>query len=351
MRKKLLAVLLGATVIAGTLSGCGGGTDSSSAGSDTSQTTDNEKSGSDELKTLNIGVGGSDSSFSMELGNLAYEKGYLEEELNEVGYTVKITAFSGAGPEINEALASSSINAAVYGDFPAFTSKSNGINTKIVATTNKKQQYGVLAMGDISSAKDLSGKKVIVPTGTVAQHYWESYVSETGLDEDSVEIINSTDATSLLSTGEADAYVMTLPMLTYLSKQGLGSILKDSKKIEDGYTSYIFEVLNSVLEEDPDVGVAINKALIRAFDDAQADPQELYDAVASETVDADCYKTQYAFDTSLEYLSPEITDESVAYYEKLNDWLVDHSLIGEKVDLDDFLARDYYSQAVEALGK
>jgi sulfonate transport system substrate-binding protein len=360
MKKKLLAVLIGATMIAGVFSGCGGTADSSSASDagqtdDTAQTTNAEDSentsDTSELKTLNIGVGGSDSSYSMELANLAYDNGYLEEELNAVGYTIEISAFQGAGPEVNEALASGSVNAAVYGDFPAFTSKSNGIETTVVATTNKKQQYGVLALGDISSASDLAGKKVIVPTGTVAQHFWESYVAETGLDANSVEIINTTDATSLLSTGEADAYVMTLPVLTYFTQLGLGSILEDSKQVEDGYSSYVFEVANSVLDETPDVGVAINKALIRAYEDAVKDPQALYDAVASEQMGADCYETEYAFDTSLEYLSPEITDESVTYYEGLNDWLLDHQLISEKVDLDTFLGRDYYQQAVDALGQ
>lgn len=350
--KKILALLLGTTLALGGLTACGG-TDSGSA--ESTKGTENAGSvadqGKEELKKLNIGAGGSDDSVAMELANLAYDNGYLEEELNAVGYTANIVAFQGGGPEINEALASGDINAAVYGDFPAFTSKSNGIDTTVVATVNKKQQFGVLATGDITSAKDLEGKKVIVLTGTTAQYYWEHYVAAYDIDVDAVEVINATDATSLLSTGEADAYVMTLPSLVYFQGLGIGKVLDDSTKVEDGHTSYLFEVASSVLEKDPEVGVAINKALIRAYEDAVANPQDLYDAVASAQIGADCYEAQYAFDTSLVYLLPEITDESLAYYKNLNEWLINHSLISEEVDIDSFFDTSYYQKAVDELAE
>lgn len=356
--KKISALLLGTALVLGGLTACAD-TDSGnakSAGSaestgGTESTGSVAEQGKETFKKLNIGAAGSDDSVAMEIANLAYNNGYLEEELNAVGYTANIVAFQGAGPEINEALAAGDINAAVYGDFPAFTSKSNGIDTTVVATVNKKQQFGVLATGDITSAKDLEGKKVIVLTGTTAQYYWEHYVAAYDIDVDAVEIINATDATSLLSTGEADAYVMTLPSLVYFEGLGIGNVLDDSTKVEDGHTSYLFEVASSVLEEDPEVGVAINKALIRAYEDAVANPQDLYDAVASAQIGADCYEAQYAFDTSLVYLLPEITDESLAYYENLNEWLINHSLISEAVDIDSFFDTSYYQKAVDELAE
>ena len=148
----------------------------------------------------------------------------------------------------------------------------------------------------------------------MAQYYWEHYVDQYGIDASKVEIINTTDATSLLSTGQADAYAMTIPILEYFSSLGMGKILDDSTKVENGYTSYLFEVANSVLDENPEVGVAINKALIRAYDAAIENPQDLYEAVSSKQIGADCYAKEYAFDTSFEYLSPEITDESILHH-------------------------------------
>ena len=47
--------------------------------------------------------------------------------------------------------------------------KSNGIDTTVVASVNGQQQYAVISSNDeIKEAKDLEGKKVIVPQGTVA---------------------------------------------------------------------------------------------------------------------------------------------------------------------------------------
>lgn len=362
MKKRLITVLVAGSLMITGLVGCGADTsDKTASGGNTSgettvsETTDGgtelsekatgETVANGELKTLNIGVGGTDGAWSMELGNLAYEKGYLEEELNTAGYTANVVAFQGAGPEINEALASGALNAAVYGDFPAFTSKSNGIDTTVVATTNKTQQYGVIAVGDIKGAKDLEGKKVIVPTGTVAQYYWEHYVEATGIDASKIELINTTDATSLLATGEADAYAMTLPVLEYFQQLGLGAILEDSVGIEGATTTYVFTVATSVLKEDPEVGVAINKALIRAYHDAIENPQELYEAVASDSIGAACYEPAYAFDTTFGNLSPEITDADISYYTELQKWLIDNGLIYSEIDVESFFDGSYYTQA------
>ena len=163
---------------------------------------------SSEKQVLRIGVGGSEESgYVLELAALANKNGYLEEELNAAGYTVQFVPFASAGPEINEALASGAVDAAIYGDFPAFTSKSNGIDTTVVATVNQRMQYGVLAHGnDIQTAKDLEGKKVAVLMGSVQQYFWEKYAQANNIDTSKVEVINSTDTASLLQTGSADAF-------------------------------------------------------------------------------------------------------------------------------------------------
>ena len=120
------AVSLATGLTAG-LAGCGTST----------QSTQGRSTGS-EKQVLRIGVGGSEESgYVLELAALANKNGYLEEELNAAGYTVQFVPFASAGPEINEALASGAVDAAIYGDFPAFTSKSNGIDTTVVATVNE----------------------------------------------------------------------------------------------------------------------------------------------------------------------------------------------------------------------
>lgn len=338
--KKFMALLV-TGVLAFGLAGCG---TVQSKGVDTSKTEESKG-----LKTLRIGAAGQDGSYTMELGNLAYDSGILEEELNKVGYTAKIVSFATGGPEINEALAADEIDAAIVGDFPTFTANSNGIDTTIVALTNQKNQYGILAAKGINSAKDLEGKKVIVPAGTVAQYYWEHCVEANGLDASKIETINAaSDATSLLQSGDADAYAITGYIAAYYEELGLGHVLKNEIEVEAS-TTFVFEVKDTVLTDD--LGVAINKALIRSYEEAVKNPDELYKDLASETIPESAWKASYAFDSSLSFLSPEITPEIKEYYNNLNEWLVSKGIISSKIDVDNVVNDSYYAKAQKELGE
>lgn len=340
--KKFIA-LLTAGILAIGLAGCGTG-DSKGADTDTSNTTQSKG-----LKTLRIGAAGQDGNYTMELGNLAYDSGILEDELNKVGYTAEIVPFATGGPEINEALAANEIDAAIVGDFPIFTANSNGIDTTIVALTNQKNQYGILAAKGINSAKDLEGKKVIVPAGTVAQYYWEHYVEANGLDASKIETINAaSDATSLLQSGDADAYAITGYIAAYYEELGLGHVLKNEAEV-DASTTFAFEVKDSVLTDD--LGVAINKAFIRSYEEAVKNPDELYKDLASETIPKSAWKASYAFDSSLSFLSPEITPDIEKYYDNLNEWLVSKGIISSKIDVSDVVNDSYFVKAQSELEK
>ena len=157
--KKLTALLATGVLVFGAL-GCGSSKEKQKEEKEEKEETKKTENVSDteELKTLRIGAAGQDGKYYMELGNLAYDSGILEEELKKVGYEVEIVPFTTGGPEINEALASGVIDAAIVGDFPVFTVNSNGIDTTIVAVTNQANQYGIVATKGIDSAKDLIWK-------------------------------------------------------------------------------------------------------------------------------------------------------------------------------------------------
>ena len=342
--KKLTALLATGVLVFGAL-GCGSSKEKQKEEKEEKEETKKTENVSDteELKTLRIGAAGQDGKYYMELGNLAYDSGILEEELKKVGYEVEIVPFTTGGPEINEALASGVIDEAIVGDFPVFTVNSNGIDTTIVAVTNQANQYGIVATKGIDSAKDLEGKKVIVPAGTVAQYYWEHYVEANGLDASSIETINAaSDATSLLQTGDADAYAITGYSAAYFEEIGLGHVLENEVEV-DGSTTFAFEVKSDVLTDD--LGVAINKALIRSYEKAIENQDELYDSLESENVSRKAWEKSYSFDPTLSFLSPEITPELKEYYNNLNDWLNEKGIITSKVDVDKLVNDTYYAKA------
>ena len=203
---------------------------------------------------------------------------------------------------------------------------------------------------EIKTAKDLEGKKVIYLQGSVQQYFWEKYAEANGIDTSKVEVINSTDTASLLQTGAADAAAGNIYVEKYLENMGVGKIFDDGSST-GVYTTHVVTVKSDILKETPQVAVAINKALIRAYEDAVADKEAFYDAVATKNMPKEIMKSEYAFDESLWYLSPEITDDTRAYYDGLNDWLYDHKIIQNKVDVASFVDGQYYEQAKQELEK
>lgn len=274
--KKILATILIAVLVAGGLSGCSSKTKDTVVkpeGKNTNGGNKNQKTGTanDSLKPIRLGVGGQGNNYSMELANLAYKNGYLEEELKKAGYSLELQAFLQTGPEVNAAMASGTLDGAIYGDFPVFTSNSNGIASTVVAVVNQKTEYGIVVAGDdIKKPKDLEGKRVIIVQGTVMQYFWEHYVAANKLDESKIGIINSTNGDSLLQTGEADAYVCIMNTAKRMESKGIGKIFADSSQVPDGGTVGVVTLGNKFLAENPEAAVAINKALLRAFDDATA---------------------------------------------------------------------------------
>lgn len=285
--KKLFTTALVAAIATIGLTGCGSGNNGKDDTASPSSTEVDKGASDNELKTVRIGLPSSGDNVLGELFNLADENGYVEEELNAVGYTEEVTGFTGAGPEINEALASASLDVAIYGDFPTFTVESNGIDVTVVASTNHKQGYGVLTVNDeIQEPKDLEGKDVIVPQGTAIQFFWDTYAEINDIDTSKVNIINTVDSNSLLTSGEADALVSPNYSNAYMESIGVGTVFDDGSNATDGYISYCVTVRTEYLNENPDVAVALNKALIRAFADAKENPEAYYEAVASETITA-----------------------------------------------------------------
>lgn len=357
--KKIISILLTGVMVFG-LAGCGNTSTETSGKSNgeieeskvkvEEETSDASTSPSGELKKLRIGIGGSDGGGILEGAALAVKNGYFEEELAKVGYQPEYVYFAGAGPEINEAFAGDLLDAAIVGDFPTFTAKSNGIDTTIIAETNQKVNYGILTtVEDATSIEDLKGKTAVVFNGSITQYFWMSYLDKKGIELSEIPSVNSTDATTLLNSGDAQIYPVTAYMSYYLESLGLGHVIETA---DAGiWTTFVFEVKTDLLKENEELGVAINKALIRAAKDAQDNPQSQYDALASENVSAEAWEKYYGADPTLSNLSPEITDEIIEYYEKENQWMLDNGVISNSVDISTFVDPSYYDKAVKELGK
>lgn len=348
LQKTVVAAMLTVIIAVGGLTGCGNA--SKKGQEQTKKVQENAASKDGKLTPVRLGVGGQGNTYSMELANLAYENGYLQQELKDAGYELSLQAFVQTGPEVNTALASNDLDGAIYGDFPFFTSNSSGIETTLIATVNQKVQYGILTVNDaIKEPKDLEGKRVIVGQGTVIQYFWDHYAKQNKIDTSKVEIVNATDAASLLQTKEADAYVSIMTAAKYMENLGLGKVFDDGDDVEGGSTVGVVTLRNDFLKENPQAAVAINKALIRAYQDAKKDPDSFYNALATEQMTAEVQRSGYQNDETLSQLDPQISDEVVTHLKDLNSWLFDNQLIPKQVDVSNIYDTSYYEQAAQEL--
>lgn len=352
VKKLLLATAIGTMIIGAT--GCGtkaessNGTENAAASEKTTQT-------SGELKEFRVGCGDATNNQLNDLAQVAQNNGYLEEELNKVGYTLKVTGFQGQGPEINAAIMSGSLDAGNYAEFPSYTSKASGADTTIVAITNPQFTYGILAKSDdIKTVKDLEGKKIVVQQGSALQYVWEQIVADAGIDDSKVEVINSNvvDGLSLVQTGDADAVLSSSTSILNFANQGQGHVVEgiDAGKI---YTTTLFNVSSKLLEETPELGVAINKALIRSYEQIKENPDELYTTLGARYGESgpDLVKETYTINGSLDYLNPQFGDTFQIYMKDTYTWMKDHSLLAQDFDVDTYVDGSYYQKAVDELGE
>lgn len=332
---KIITSVLAAAVLALSVSGC------QNTQSGEAQTTAENK------KVIRVGVVGFDDNPLLENGCLALKNGYFKEELNAVGYEFELVAFPDGGPAINEAYASGQLDLAVYGDLPASVCFSKGGDIRVIGSSNSQINCAVIAGKDsgIESVKDLEGKKVIVGVGTIYHEYWQRLVEEYGIDESKVEIVNVvSDAATVFTSGEADAWITFYYKSLYYEAQGLGKTIENTVDHPEMATQSIVTGRKEYLDNNREAAEAFLKALKRSQEYAVQHPEELYKSVASQTIGVDYYRPCYGFDESFEYLSPKISSANREKLEYLNEFLANQGFIKEKIDLDSFIDESFFTE-------
>lgn len=336
-RKGLFVLLLSAALI---ITGCGAN-GNQEAGSASQESSGAAKS--DELKSVRIGATSATAQLT-ESAQLAQELGYIDEELEKVGCKAEYVGFAGAGPAVNEAFAAGEIDYAFYADFPAITAKSNKVDLKVIGLGNSQMNYGLLVTEDsgIKKAEDMEGKKIIVTPGTILYKYFAELCEEKGVDINKVEIVNAlTDAQTVLASGEADGLISALSNIKMYEAMGLGKVIVDSTDTPDATSGFVLAGRTKFVEENADVNKALLKALKRAAEYAEKNPEKVYDLLETETMTKEVLKETYQYDESFSYFKPELSDEYMARAEKIYNFAKENSLLGGEVDLKELFDSTY----------
>jgi len=234
---------------------------------------DGTKVGGSELKELRMGIVPLPHYAHMWV---AQKKGFIDEELQKVGYKLKWQPF-GLGPMVNESLMAGQLDMGVMGDFPAFIGRSAGTNYHIVslASTGPKTLALVVQKdSNIMNVADLKGKKVGTTKGSYGQQLLTMLLEKNGLSTKDIQFMNVTmdDLTTALVRGDVDAGVMWEPLITRMEEAGEIKIIADGTDIYEAYAVVVAS--NDMVEKNPQAINAVLKAYQRGQEYLKQNPEE-----------------------------------------------------------------------------
>jgi sulfonate transport system substrate-binding protein len=359
--KKFLSIILTATLLVSVATACGSnstadsGAASTPAGESNAQTASNAQAAPDtqaannaqiELKPLRFGFPGTGAWPNTILGP-AYEYGYLDEYLNELGYKAELVGFPGAAPAIHEALVAKELDYVVYAGMAGDLSKANGIDHTLISITSWSSFWAVVVATDsgIETPEDLRGKKIAYARGASPHMYLIRVLREAGLSFDDIEAINasSTEGLAGMATGSIDGTIVQHGQAAELVAEGTAKVIHVGYEADKSvyYEPTVLIGRTELYNENKDVAVAIQKAFLKARDKGKEDVDAYYQLMAEksglgfETVKA---TAEYDLDVGV----PLSLDEQ--YINSLKDilaFLQDNELTAGDIDFDAWIDGGY----------
>jgi ABC-type nitrate/sulfonate/bicarbonate transport system substrate-binding protein len=218
----------------------------------------------------------------------------------------------------------------------------------IIGAASTVGPVSILTDASITSPEDLEGKTLAVQTDQFEGAVWEAFVSETGIDGDSIEVIPSDDATTAeFLAGDIDAFVI------FYNTASTKAILDERPDVnvismQDYVPTYghTFVANDSWLEDNGDAAKGFmtawgesTKWVIDNYDAALATLEEKCAEVDPEALkfSLDAYLANYQAGYSAENGLGAFSTDGIAATQKV---LVDAGLATE-VPVEDFTSEDY----------
>lgn len=296
-----------------------------------------------------------------ESGNLfgisaaAWELGYIQEELDAIGYDVDKLGFAN-GVAVNEAFVADQIDVSTLGDVPAAVGFSNNIGTEWLGVGLSTYNNTIVVKADsgIETVKDLEGKSVAFSVGTTTQYLWESVVKEFGLNADNIKSVNlgGSNAINAFIAGEVDAVVLSETQAQVEVADGVGEIILSTADYTQWAPSDTFVGRKEYLEKNPEVAVAILKAFIRAREEVIKNPDKYYVTISSLQLQdhPELGEAIYNVDNGkFSNFDAMIYKDNIVREQALADFLHSVGKITNKVNISEYVDTSYYEKALKEL--
>lgn len=273
--KKMIAVIACAMTLTSVMAGCG---------------QDKSKEASkDASSTEIVAYGVIDPQISAQQ-IIADKKGYFKEE----GLNV-INKFIQSGGDMSSLISGGSAQVSFESPYTDIALAANGVGIKIVAPmANIGNTQAVVAgkNANIVNGKDLEGKKVGIPAGAGVMIAIRNMCNELNVDINKIQFVtlSPSDAIAALEKGDIDAMACWEPWISNAQNNGgkllfsgLKSYLGDKQGDVNWMNFYTtMQVSDTFLKEHPEEVKAMLRALKKATDFINENPDEAAEIIAKE---------------------------------------------------------------------
>lgn len=284
---------------------------------------------------------------------IARDQKFLEEEFAKYGVKVELVPMTGAGPAINEALASGALDVGFLGDVPGIIGKAAGIDTQIISFSGITNGASLVIPKDstATSVSDLKGKKIATQKGAFMHKSLIDILTANSLTINDIEFINvnAQGAAEALVSGNVDGAVVGGSTLTKLVEDGYGKVLVDFREHPEWNAGGFGIAGTKFIEENPDSIYALVRALVRAKQYAIENKDALL--VQWQTTGNSASSYEYLYPNHDNYYDVSSSDKSLKSANGVVDFLIKNDIITEKVDVTAWTNSTFYDAAIKDLVK
>lgn len=281
---------------------------------------------------------------------IAYKKGFFDEVF--AGENVKFEFYTFVnGPAATEAFLSGELDIVDgIGDQPIVAGIGNGVKITVLSATSAMGSNIGIVVPDgspIKNSSQLKGRKIGVHLGTNIHKSVIGVLSDAGIAEEEVSIVNITTASdgfAALARGDIEAYAQNRAyLIAGAKKDGLGNLIADF----ENYPAYGYIVARTeFIEKNPDFFKKFLKAAYKAqlyYDDNREDAYQILGEFYDIGTDGARLNNEGA-DIFL-----GITDKEYKHLRLTYQFLLDKGLIYSKIDdLDSHVDGDLINGIISA---
>lgn len=303
------------------------------------------------------GVGADNRAYSHgDATTYARARELIEKEFeNDKDIKVEWTYFRGAGPALNESVASGQLDFFLLGDLPAIVGRTRGLDHKFIFATNRNNPIylAVPPESDIKSVEDVKGRKVALFKGTNLQNATDRILELHGLTEKDVRFVNldANAAIAAVTSGNVDAVFGGQEYIP-LARKGVVKIVYSTKEDDPtlGRNSSYF-VTTKFAKDNPELTQRVVNTFVKAAHTISLDEnrEEAFDAWTRSGLPKETFEENFDGIRLSHYANPLIDDYVVARYKEQADAAKKYGLLKGDPDIDNWFDRSFLEQALKDL--